>query len=130
MAHVDLVIEPQVHTHGEVPPEATAYAVQKLRAALTLAPARVVSCWLALDTAAPGDRVAAHVIVGGAGVYVHANGVTLREATDLMQDRLRARFRRLRRRPGQGPSAQATDERPSDAGSLTDGPLTDAEPAE
>ena len=106
MTRVDLVIDPRVHTHGDVPPEAAAYAVQKLRAALSLAPARVVSSWLALDAAAPGDRVAAHVVVGGTDVYVHADGSSLREATDLMQDRLRARLRHLRRRPGQGPSGR------------------------
>src|SRR3954453_3948602 len=98
MTRFDPVIDPRVRTHGDVPPEATAYAVEKLRAALSRTPARVVSSWLALDPAAPGDRVAAHVVLSGPGIYVHADGSTLREATDLMQDRLRARLRHLRRR--------------------------------
>jgi ribosome-associated translation inhibitor RaiA len=58
---------------------------------------------LTLDAAAPGDRVDAHVDVDGVGVHVHAVGQTLQEATDLMQERLRSRLRRIRRRPAQGP---------------------------
>lgn len=96
-------IGPQVHTHGEVRPEATAYAVDKLRAALHHAQGPVLRTALTLDSAAPGDRVDAHVDVNGVGVHVHAVGETLQEATDLMQDRLRSRLRRMRRRPAQGP---------------------------
>jgi hypothetical protein len=105
MTRIEPVIDPRVHTHGDVPAEATAYAVRKLRAALEHAPARVVSTWLVLDADAPGDRVAAHVLLGGAGIYVHAAGSTLQEATDLMQERLRARMSHLRRRHTQGPPA-------------------------
>jgi ribosome-associated translation inhibitor RaiA len=107
MPRIDQVTAPQVHTHGNVTPEATAYAVQKLRAALHHAPAPVLRSWLTLDTAAPGDRVEAHVDVNGVGVHVHAVGETLQEATDAMQERLRSRLRRIRRRPAQGPRPPA-----------------------
>jgi ribosome-associated translation inhibitor RaiA len=103
MTRIDPVIRPQVHTHGDVPPEAAAYAVRKLEAALHHAPAPVLRSWLTLDAAAPGDRVEAHVDVNGTGVHVHAVGATLQEATDAMQERLRSRLRRIRRRPAQGP---------------------------
>ena len=105
MTHADHVISPQVHTHGEVGPEAAAYAVGKLAAALQHAPGRVLRSSLTLDSDAPGDRVDAHVELNGIGLHVHAVGRTLREATDLMQERLRARLRRIRRRPQQGPPA-------------------------
>jgi ribosome-associated translation inhibitor RaiA len=108
MPRIDQVTTPQVHTHGHVTPEATAYAVQKLQAALHHAPAPVLRSWLTLDAAAPGDRVEAHVDVNGVGVHVHAVGETLQEATDAMQERLRSRLRRIRRRPAQGPRPPAT----------------------
>jgi ribosome-associated translation inhibitor RaiA len=88
-----------VHTHGEVPAEAADYAVGKLTAALHHAPAPVLRAAVTLDALAPGDRVDAHVDVNGAGVHVHAVGETFQEATDLMQDRLRSRLRRIRRHP-------------------------------
>ena len=103
MTRIDQVINPQVHTHGTVPPEAAAYAVQKLEAALHHAPGPVLRTSLNLDSAAPGDRVDAHVDVNGVGVHVHAMGQTMQEATDTMQQRLRSRLRRIRRRPTQGP---------------------------
>jgi ribosome-associated translation inhibitor RaiA len=105
MTRIEQVISPQVHTHGEVAPEAAAYAVTKLEAALHHAPAPVLRTSLTLDAAAPGDRVDAHVDVNGVGLHVHAVGETLQEATDLMQERLRSRLRRIRRRPQQGPPA-------------------------
>ncbi|MEV6348059.1 HPF/RaiA family ribosome-associated protein [Actinoplanes sp. NPDC051851] len=98
-------VHPQVHTHGDVSREATAYAVGKLEAALHHAPAPVIRTSLTLDSASYGDRVDAHVDVNGVGVHVHAVGETLQEATDLMQERLRSRLRRIRRRPHQGPAA-------------------------
>jgi ribosome-associated translation inhibitor RaiA len=104
MTRIDQVTTPQVHTHGDVSSEAADYAVQKLRAALQHAPAPVLRSWLTLDAAAPGDRVEAHVDVNGVGVHVHAVGETLQEATDAMQERLRSRLRRIRRRPHQGPT--------------------------
>jgi ribosome-associated translation inhibitor RaiA len=103
MTRIDQVIHPQVHTHGEVGADATAYAVDKLEAALHHAPAPVLWTSLSLDAAAPGDRVDAHVDVNGLSLHVHAVGETLQEATDLMQERLRSRLRRIRRRPQQGP---------------------------
>ncbi|GIM90913.1 HPF/RaiA family ribosome-associated protein [Paractinoplanes toevensis] len=99
MERVEQVINPQVHTHGEVPADATDYAVGKLTAALHHAPAPILRAELTLDSHAPGDRVDAHVDVNGAGVHVHAVGETFQEATDLMQDRLRSRLRRIRRHP-------------------------------
>jgi ribosome-associated translation inhibitor RaiA len=92
---------------GSVSPEATEYAVEKLDAALHHAPGPVIGSWLTLSTAAPGVRVDANVHVGGAHLHVHAVGETLQEATDLMQQRLRSRLRRIRRRPDQGPQAPA-----------------------
>jgi ribosome-associated translation inhibitor RaiA len=112
MTRIDQASTPQVHTHGSVAPEATAYAVQKLEAALHHAPAPVLRSWLTLDTAAPGDRVEAHVDVSGVGVHVHAVGDTLQEATDAMQERLRSRLRRIRRRPAQGPRPPAVTSAP------------------
>ena len=105
MTRIEQVINPQVHTHGTVPPEAAAYAVEKLEAALHHAPGPVLRTSLSLDSAAPGDRVDAHVDVNGVGVHVHAIGQTMQEATDSMQERLRSRLRRIRRRPTQGPPA-------------------------
>lgn len=109
MTRIDQVTRPQVHTHGEVGPEAKAYAVEKLEAALHHAPGPILRTSLSLDAAAPGDRVDAHVDVNGVGVHVHAVGETLQEATDLMQERLRSRLRRIRRRPHQGPQAPAPE---------------------
>ncbi|GIF02308.1 HPF/RaiA family ribosome-associated protein [Paractinoplanes rishiriensis] len=102
---IDEVGRPQVHTHGDVPPEATAYAIEKTVSALHHASGQVLRTSLTLDAAAPGDRVDAHVDVNGIGVHVHGVGSTMQEATDLMQDRLRTRLHRLRRRPRQGPAA-------------------------
>jgi ribosome-associated translation inhibitor RaiA len=103
MTRVDQASGPHVHTHGEVAPEATTYAIGKLEAALHHAPGPVLWMSLSLDSAAPGDRVDAHVDVNGVGVHVHAIGQTMQEAADLMQERLRSRLRRIRRRPQQGP---------------------------
>jgi len=86
--------------------------VSQLDAALHHAPAPVIGSWLTLDAAAPGDRVDANVHVGGAHLHVHAIGETLQEATDLMQERLRSRLRRIRRRPDQGPPPPALAEDP------------------
>lgn len=124
MVHIEPAagLHPQVHTHGDVPADAREYALTKVEAALHHAPGRVLRTSLTLDAAAPGDRVDAHVDVDGVGVHVHAVGQTLQEATDLMQERLRSRLRRIRRRPAQGPPAPelppiedspaATDEEP------------------
>ncbi|MEU4421561.1 HPF/RaiA family ribosome-associated protein [Actinoplanes sp. NPDC024001] len=98
MTRVDRVISPQMYIHGEVDADATAYAVEKLEAALHHAPGTVLRMSLTLDSAAPGQRVDAHVDVGGVGVHVHAVGATMQEATDLMQERLRSRLRRIRHR--------------------------------
>jgi len=120
MTRSDQVIHPQVHTHGKVDPDAMAYAVGKLEAALQHAPGPVLRTSLSLDAAAPGDRVDAHVDVNGVGLHVHAVGESLPEATDLMQDRLRSRLRRIRRRPQQGPRAPHQSPDPLD--SATPGP--------
>jgi ribosome-associated translation inhibitor RaiA len=103
MTHIDQVIHPQVHLHGTVAPEAVDYAVRKLQAALHHTAVPVLGSWLTLDAAAPGNRVDAHVDVNGVRLHVHAVGATLQEATDVMQERLRARLRHTRRRPAQGP---------------------------
>jgi ribosomal subunit interface protein len=103
MTVTDLVIMPQVHTHGTVTPDATEYATAKVTAALHHAPAPVLRVRLTLDAAAPGDRVDVHVDVNGVGVHAHAVGETMQEATDLVQERLRSQLRHLRRRSAQGP---------------------------
>jgi ribosome-associated translation inhibitor RaiA len=107
MAHIEPAMNPhpQVHIHGQVPAEAAAYAVSKVEAALHHAPGPVLRTSLTLDSAAPGDRVDAHVDVDGVGVHVHAVGQTMQEATDLMQARLRSRLHHIRRRPAEGPRA-------------------------
>lgn len=102
MTHIGSTVPVHIRTHGAVPPEAADYAVEKLDAALQHAPNPVVGSWVTLDAAAPGDRVDAHVNISGMHVHVHAVGQTLQEATDLMQDRLRSRLRRIRRRPVRG----------------------------
>ena len=107
-------LHPQVHTHGDVPAEARAYAVTKVEAALHHAPGPVLRTSLTLDSVAPGDRVDAHIDVDGVGVHVHAVGQTMQEATDLMQERLRSRLRRIRRRPAQGPHPPAPTPAPVD----------------
>jgi ribosome-associated translation inhibitor RaiA len=103
MTRIEQVITPQVHTHGRVGGWARAYAVGKLEAALQHAPGRVHRTSLTIDSAAPGNRVDAHVDVDGTAVHVHAVGETLQEASDLLQERLRSRLRRLRRTHHQGP---------------------------
>lgn len=107
MVDIEPTAKPQVHTHGDVPVEAKVYAVGKVEAALHHAPGHVLRTSLTLDSAAPGDRVDAHVDVDGIGVHVHAVGETMQEATDLMQERLRSGLRRIRRRPTQGPRPPA-----------------------
>ena len=104
MTHVNPTTA-HVHLHGAVGPGARAYAVAKLAAALRQAPGRIISSWLTIDSAAPGNRVDAYANVNGVHVHVHAVGGTLHEAIDLMQQRLRARLRHIRRRPAQGPPA-------------------------
>src|SRR5689334_6241737 len=93
----------RVHSHGEMPAGAEAYAVAKVEAALLHGPGRALWTSVTLDSEAPGNRVDAHVHVRGTWIHVHAAGRTMQEATDLMQERLRARLRHLRRRPAQGP---------------------------
>lgn len=99
------IIAPYVRTHGPVDETARRYAVEKLTVALHHAPAPVLRSGLILDAAAPGYRVDAHIDVNGVPVHVHASGPSLPEATDLMQQKVRARLRRIRRRPDQGPAA-------------------------
>jgi ribosomal subunit interface protein len=103
MTVTDLVIEPQVHTHGDVTPEAARYASEKVMAALRHAPAQVLHLRVTLDAAPSGDRVDVQVDVNGVGMHAHAVGETMQEATDLLQERLRSQLRHLRRRPAQGP---------------------------
>jgi len=98
MASMSPITAPTVRTHGLVDEATRAYAVRKLEAALHHAPAPVLRSWLVLDAAAPGDRVDAHVDVNGVPVHVHAVGMGLQEATDLMQQKLRSCLRRIRRR--------------------------------
>jgi len=105
MTQSNVVESPHVHTHGRVGPGATTYAIDKLQAALRHAPAPVVSSWLTIDAAAPGNRIDADANVNGTHIHVHAVGASLREAVDLMQERLRSRLRRMRRRQTQGPLA-------------------------
>ena len=102
MTHVNPTTA-HVRLHGAVRPGARAYSVAKLAAALRQAPRRIISSWLTIDSAAPGNRVDAYANVNGIHIHVHAIGATLHEATDLMQQRLRARLRHIRRRPAQGP---------------------------
>jgi ribosome-associated translation inhibitor RaiA len=103
MTHVSSIDTPHVHTHGRVGRGVTTYAVDKVVAALRHAPAPVVSSWVTIDAAAPGNRIDADVNINGVHFHVHAVGASLYEATDLMQERLRSRLRRIRRRPVQGP---------------------------
>ncbi|MEU4422985.1 HPF/RaiA family ribosome-associated protein [Actinoplanes sp. NPDC024001] len=104
----DLVIEPQVHTHGDVTPEAEDYAREKVISALHHAPAPLLRIRLNLDAAAPGPRIDVHADVNGVGIHVHAVGETMQEATDLLQERLRSRLRHMRRRPAQGLRSRAS----------------------
>ena len=112
MTSIEQVIHPQVHTHGEVTADASEYALRKLRAALHHTSAPVLRALLTLDAAAPGNRVDAHVDINGVRVHVHAVGDTMQEAIDAVQDRLRSRLRRIRRRPAQGPRAPEPDADP------------------
>lgn len=100
MTHIAATIPVHIRTHGAVPPEARDYAVAKLDAALQHAPDPVVASWVTLDAGAPAERVDARVNVSGIHLHVHAVGETLQEATDLMQERLRSRLRRIHHRPG------------------------------
>ena len=103
MTQVSSLGTTHVRSHGAVPPETTAYALEKLEVALRHAPAPVLHTWLTLD--AVGDRIDASANVNGVHIHVHAVGETMQEAVDLMQQRLRSRLRRIRRRPDQGPPA-------------------------
>jgi len=120
MTRIDQVIDPQVHVHGTVAPEAAAYAIQKVAAALRHAPGPVLRASVTLDAAAPGDRVDAHVDINGAGVHVHGIGSTMQEATDVMQERLRSRLHHIRRRPQQGPQVLSQDTGRTDGSAPSD----------
>src|SRR5947208_3402881 len=74
MVDIEPVANPQVHTHGEVPPEATEYAVGKVQAALHHAPGPVLRTSLTLDSAAPGDRVDQHGDLPGRGPPAEFHG--------------------------------------------------------
>lgn len=90
---------PQVRVHGRDAADWTEYAVEKVTAVLRQAPGTVLHVRLLLDSTPQGDRVDAHVDIDGVVLHAHAMGSTVQEAVDLMQDRLRGRMRRLRRRP-------------------------------
>src|SRR4051794_19614242 len=103
MTDISATITPRVRVHGLVPAFDRAYGLEKLIAALRHAPFPVVDARLTLDVDAPGHRADANVVLNGAVLHVHALGESMAEAVDLMQERLRARLRHLRRRPDQGP---------------------------
>jgi ribosome-associated translation inhibitor RaiA len=122
MTPVHCGITSPVHVHGVVSRRARAYAVAKLETALQHATRRILSSRLTIEAAAPENRVNAHVNVNGVHVHVHAVGSTLTEATDVMQERLRSRFRLIRRRPAQGPPAPTEpDSQRASVGSAPEG---------
>ena len=114
MTRIEQVVSPQVHVHGTVGNRAREYAISKLEAALHHAPGQILRTSLTLDSDAPGNRVDAHVDVAGVGVHVHAVGETMQEATDLLQERLRSRLRRLRRTHHQGPQVDPQEDVPDE----------------
>jgi ribosome-associated translation inhibitor RaiA len=99
MVLVSTGVVPSVRIHGRGAVQARDYAVDKLAAALRHAPGPVLFARLTLDSGAPGERVDAQVDVDGIAVHVHAVGDTMTEAIDRLQERMRARLRRMRRRP-------------------------------
>jgi len=91
------VVEVQTYTQGAVPEEAVELAVQRVRSLLRLAPGRVlfVRVKLALAADPAVDRpatVQATIDAGGRIIRAQAAARTLREATDLLHDRLRMRI--------------------------------------
>lgn len=92
---------PQVRLDGPVRSDAVEYAVAKVEAALHHAPAPVLRVRLTLcepDRVKPTNhsRVQVDVDLNGTHVGAHADGASLHEAVDLMQDKLRARLARAR----------------------------------
>jgi len=91
------VVEVQTYTQGGVPEESVELAVQRVRSLLRLAPGRVlfvrVKLALAADPAVSQPAtVQATIDAGGRIIRAQAAARTLREATDLLHDRLRMRI--------------------------------------
>jgi hypothetical protein len=106
------VVEVQTYTQGAVPEEAVELAVQRVRSLLRLAPGRVlfVRVKLALAADPAVDRpatVQATIDAGGRVIRAQAAARTLREATDLMHDRLRIRMTHSRAWPARRRMARA-----------------------
>jgi hypothetical protein len=106
------VVEVQTFTHGAVPKEAVELAVQRVRSLLRLAPGRVlfvrVKLALAADPAVGRPAtVQATIDAGGRVIYAQATARTLREAADLLHDRLRIRITHSRAWPTRRRMAQA-----------------------
>jgi ribosome-associated translation inhibitor RaiA len=94
---------PQLYRDGQVPPEAVKYAVAKVETALHHAPAPVLHVRLTLrqptePTPAHHPRAQVDVDLNGVHIGAHADPANMREAVDLMQDRLRTRMARNARR--------------------------------
>ena len=97
-----------VQVTGSVSQTERDYAVEKVSALARLCREPILRIRLTLDT---GDRAGdapasatASLDVNGSPVRARAGGATLREATDLLQDRLRTRLVRQEDRPHRGPS--------------------------
>jgi ribosome-associated translation inhibitor RaiA len=89
----------QVHTQGHVSDALVEYATDKVATVLRHAPAPVLFVHLTLHrpTDPAGRQPASARVdldVNGMDLHAHASAPSLREAVDLMQDRLRARLTR------------------------------------
>lgn len=87
----------QVHAQGRVPSGLVDYAREKVTAALRQSGRPVLHVRLTLASA-PQAVARVDVDVNGRDIHAHAGAGTLREAIDLMQDRLRARLAHSLRR--------------------------------
>lgn len=106
------VVEVQTYTHGAVPEEAVELAVQRVRSLLRLAPGRVlfvrVKLALVADPAVHRPAtVQATIDAGGRIIRAQATARTLREAADLLHDRLRIRMTHSRAWPARRRTARA-----------------------
>jgi Sigma 54 modulation/S30EA ribosomal protein C terminus/Sigma 54 modulation protein / S30EA ribosomal protein len=92
-------LQVQTHTHGDVPDDAMDLAVMRIRALLRLAPEPVlfarVKLTLSPDPAVKLPAVAqANIDLNGRAVRAQAAAATMRDAIDLLSDKLRVQLER------------------------------------
>ncbi|MCA2217737.1 HPF/RaiA family ribosome-associated protein [Jidongwangia harbinensis] len=88
---------PRVRAHGRDAADCEQYAIDKVRDALRRVPGPVLEVQLLLESMSAGDWAVAHVDADGVMLHAHAMAPSVREAVDLMHERLHSQLRHLRR---------------------------------